>query len=254
MKTLGTLLFAIVLTMSPVVIVNAQTSSPAAATPVSASPDVAKKIDLQRMQNGLERKMDKAAAQQSAQLAELARQQAEAQRKADAALSAEKLNEQAQQQAEAQRKAEEAAAAATQRHLIIGGSIIFTLACVIVTILVLRKKNFEGTATPLVAEATVPETKIPDLPENANGEQLNDHIAEYPALLGTTLPYVAIVAVPDPTNPQEKISRTVRGEVQNFGAATEVFVFGTYRNKRKSRYDAAKLRAVQELQSIHQVA
>ena len=103
MKTLGTL-FAIFLTMSPVAIVNAQTSgnnNAALTSPTTVSPEIVTKSDLQRVQGKLSKQMSAAEARQAART-----QQAEAQRKVDEEEASIRLSQQLARQAQAQRKAQ----------------------------------------------------------------------------------------------------------------------------------------------------
>lgn len=124
MKALGTTLFVIVLTMSPAVIVNAQTAvqpaSPTTTATAPASPDVVTKSDLRRMQREITKTLQQNAAKQAAPVTALDRkiEDQTAQNKADAARTAQQLQEIVTRQEIATRQEK------TQRAYWITGAII----------------------------------------------------------------------------------------------------------------------------------
>jgi hypothetical protein len=129
MKALGTTLFAIVLTMSPVVIVNAQT----AAQPTTTT-DVATKSDLRQATAGLSKELKKNASELKKEIARQAKAQADAQAAEKAA--GDKRDAELKDSA---RQAKAQADATRTRDLIIGVIIAFVALLAIGTFVIVTR-------------------------------------------------------------------------------------------------------------------
>lgn len=122
-----------------------------------------------------------------------------------------------------------------------------------------KRQSSAGTKAPApAAEVSQPvatpvaEGAIPALPYNASGDQMNEYLVRYPQQKGMTLVYKAETKVY--TNPDDRTETTLKvvvGEVVNFGVKEgkpedqEHFCFGDFKETRKNRYDAARLKALQ---------
>jgi hypothetical protein len=148
MKTIGTTLFAVVLTMSPVAIVNAQT-----AVQPTTVPDVATKSDLQKATAGLSKELKRNSAEFKAELAQQAKAQADAQRAADKT-AADKRD--ADQKTELARQAKAQADATKTRNTIIGIALVLFVVAFIVGLLVRRRQVVEQAIVTNIAPAKSP--------------------------------------------------------------------------------------------------
>lgn len=159
MKALGTTLFAIVLTMSPVVIVNAQTT----AQPTT-EPNVVTESDLQKTAAGLSKKIERSTAELKAELQQT-KAQADVQRAADKT-AAEKRD--ADQKAELARQAKVQADATKTTVRIIA---IICAVCLFVVVLIISsliRTKRAATMKQEAAVATATPTKSPT-PEDLYG-------------------------------------------------------------------------------------
>ena len=147
MKALGTTLFAIVLTMSPVAIVNAQI----AAQPTTV-PDVATKSDLRRATAGLSKELKRTTTELKAELARQAKAQADAQRAAEKAATDKR---DADQKAELARQAKAQADADKTRNTIIGVVCISVFVLIGLLRMTAAKRRTAGNVTP--AKSPTPE-------------------------------------------------------------------------------------------------